>query len=145
MSSLWNKWGAFCHFSKELRVFQQPRAVIQATIRKLSRTSTSDSIDNHQLSIMCATTICIATMGEGHILDTICTGQEWKFEKYCQASSPKNKVNSEELNDAISQFWNLSSTILKPILKLKKEKLPKTPNAVLIYKAPSTDHPSFNK
>ena len=132
ISSLWNKWSAFANFAAKLRVFQQPRAVLQGTIRKLSRTSASDSINNHQLTTMCATTICIATMGEGHILDTICTGQEWKFEKYCQAISPKNKVNSEELDDAISQFWNLLSTILKPILKLTKEKLPKTPNAVLI-------------
>ena len=127
ISSLWNKWSAFANFAAKLRVFQQPRAVLQGTIRKLSRTSASDSINNHQLTTMCATTICIATMGEGHILDTICTGQEWKFEKYCQAISPKNKVNSEELDDAISQYRNLWSTILKPILKLTKEKLPKTP------------------
>ena len=35
ISTLSNKWGAFCHFSKELRVFQQPLAVIQGTIGNL--------------------------------------------------------------------------------------------------------------
>ena len=67
-----------------LRVFQHHRSIIQRIARKLSIIDTNEDIISPKLAAMRATTLCIATLGEGPILMTVFTGQKWKRDKYCQ-------------------------------------------------------------
>ena len=72
--------------AKHLRVFQNPRAIIQQTSRKLSALVTEKGNIFPPLAAMGATVLCIATLGEGPIITTVFTGQKWKFGKYCMSA-----------------------------------------------------------
>ena len=131
---LWQKWEELTRSARVMRIFQHPRTSIQRTARKISRVALQNGICKSKMATMSANALCIATMGEGPILDTICTGKRLKFKKYCQVSKNYKTDAGVELDDAISHLWDLSSTVLKPILRLTQEKLPTTESAILLYK-----------
>ena len=128
--------------AKYLRVFQHPRTIIQKIARKLSLIANNDEIISPKLAAMGATSLCIATLGEGPILTTVFTGQKWKFDKYCQSAriSPSKNCHTQH-EEAISRLWNLCTTVLKPVIHALQNKLPKTKETITLYKglqAPNT-------
>ena len=135
VSPLWRKWADLMATADSLRIFRNPRSLVQKTARKLSTIVTPVGHIPSQLVTMGATALCIASMGEGPILSTLYTGQKWKFEKYCEsAKTGPRKHTPNEPDEAATHLWELSSAVLKPVLNALQEKLPKTVDTMVLYK-----------